>query len=110
MARFRGGISSGDKTLADSARQAVQAQSARRLAAAVKSGDCGAIHVEHLASRVDAQTRAGVVDDRRRPGGKERRRFDFVARLWLTELCVHAGFDKSVVAGDGLPKGSRRHW
>jgi hypothetical protein len=53
MASFRSRVSSGDKTLADGARQTVQAQATRRLAAAVKSGDYGAVHVEYLASRID---------------------------------------------------------
>src|SRR5208282_6894120 len=96
LAVFRDGILSGDKSLADSARQAVHGKAARRLAAAVKSGNHLAVRGGDLAARVDAQARARVVDDRRRPCRVERRLLDFAERLWLAEVIVLARLDEGI--------------
>ena len=71
-----------DIALAGGARQAVLAEAARRLAAAIKPGNDLAVHVDHLAVGVDAQARARVVNHRRRPGGIEGRLGDLVAAAW----------------------------
>ena len=86
--------------------QAVLAKAAGRFAAAIKARDDFAVHVDHLAVRIDAQAGAGVMHDRRRPGGIERRLGDLVQRLGLAEIVVDAGIDKGIVARDGVRESS----
>src|SRR6202035_1982599 len=51
-------IPSGDESLTHRARQAVHGKAAGRLAAAIKPRDHLAVHVDHLAARIDAQAGA----------------------------------------------------
>ena len=51
---------------------------------------------------IDAQAGAGVVDDRRRPGGIERRLRDLVERRRLAEIRIDAAIDEGIVARHGL--------
>src|SRR6202011_3171758 len=57
----------------------------------------------------DPQTGAGVVDDRRRPCGVERRLGDRVQGPWLAEVEITALTDEAVVGPDRLLEILRRH-
>jgi len=59
-------VAAGQDALAQAARETVQAEAARRLAAAVEAGDHRAAHVHDLAARIDAQAGAAVVQNFRR--------------------------------------------
>ena len=90
MRIFGSGVLARNIALTGSAGQAVLTKASRLLAAAIKTGDYLAVQVDHLASGVDAQSGACVVDDRRRPSGIERRLGDLVERLRLAEVLVLA--------------------
>src|ERR1700733_675713 len=94
VAVVRHGISSGDVSLAYRARQAVHGKATGRLTAAIKSGDHLAVHVDHLAARIDAEPGAGVVDHRSRPCRIKRWLGNLVERLWLAEVGILAGIDE----------------
>ena len=83
-------MAAGDIALAGGASEAMLAEAAGRFAAAIKAGNDLAIQIDHLAAGVDAQTRARVMHHRRRPGGIERRRGDFVERSGFTEILIDA--------------------
>ena len=108
-AALPGGVSSRDQALTYGAGQTVQAEAARRLAAAIKTRDDRPAEVEHLATCIDAQPRPGIVDDRRRPGRVEWRLGDLVERLGLIEVSIHTGFDEGVVAQNRLRQMLWRH-
>jgi len=98
-----------DIALAGGTGQTVQAEAARRLAAAIKPGDNLTVQIYHLAVRVDAQARAGVVNHRRRPGGMEGWRGDLVQWLWFAEVVIRARVHERIVARYGLFQIVRRH-
>jgi hypothetical protein len=68
----------------------VLAEAASRFAAAIKAQDDPAIHVDHLAFGIDAQSGTGVVHDGRRPGGVEPRQ-DTAEGWKIFGLPVHMG-------------------
>jgi hypothetical protein len=72
----------------------VLAEPAGRFAAAIEPRDDFAVQVYHLTLRIDAESGAGVMHNRRGPSGVERWLCDRVHRPGLAEILVDAGIDK----------------
>src|SRR5215471_10094238 len=89
-----GGVLAGDKALTNRARQAVHGKAASRFAAAIEARNHRAIHVDHLAARVDAQSGAGVVDPRPRPSPKKRPPGELVTGGRLAKIRIPSGIDE----------------
>src|ERR1700676_3209597 len=104
--RFRYSIAGSDATL----RQAVQAESARRLAPAIKPRYHVATEINHLTLPVDPQSGAGVVDDRSGPGCMERGRLNLEFRRGLSEVGVLSGVHKGVITRNRVLQRIRWHW
>src|SRR5882724_3820118 len=88
--RFSRGIYTGNVTLRGAAAHAMLIEPSRGLAGAIKTRDHLPIHVHHLASRIDPEAGAGVVNHRRCPRSIERRRLNLVLRRRLAEIDVLA--------------------
>lgn len=69
MPRLRRRVDAGDKALGRAAAHAVLIESAGGLAGAIETGDDLAVHVDHLALRIDSEPGPRIVHHRSRPGG-----------------------------------------
>src|ERR1035437_4106056 len=85
---LRGGVLAGEEAPDHAPGDAVLAESTGGLARAVEARYHLAPEVLHLEVRVDAQPGAGIVRNRRGPGGVERRRLDFVLGFGFVEIGV----------------------
>src|SRR5215831_4064428 len=78
--RFQRSVHTGNVALGSAATHAVLIESTRRLARAIETGNYPAVHVDHLASSINPEAGAGIVNHGRRPRGVERRCLNLVLR------------------------------
>src|SRR6266851_2101586 len=93
-------MSCGDASEGEAAGKAMLRKAALALANRIEPLDDLAADIHDLRIRAGAQTRERVVQDRRRPGGIERRLLDLVERFRLLEVGIGARDDEGIVAFD----------
>ena len=96
---FRAGYAAED----GDARQAMQGKASRRLTRTIEARNDATMKVDHLAFLTDPQTRDRVVQDRRRPGGVERRLLDLEHRHRLSEAGALVAAEEEEPVPDNRP-------